>query len=654
MRSRSTKSGTRTDAGGEAVQRRAGKRSLVQKRYGAESSQPRPAEAIHSDAQRGVAGAGSEYPHKATIESSLGMPIDARAHTGAEADWACAAIDAEAYATGNEVAFGRARAGTPDLHTAAHEAVHTVQQAHGVQLKGGVGEAGDSYEQQADRIADAVVAGTPVSGEDLASLAPAAGGRGAVQRQAVQRIGPEDAPAAGQTDAASAPQAPPAERIHVVVRGDTLSGIARRFLGSAQRWRELYAANRAAVGSNPDLIHPGLRLVIPGPAPAQGGDAGADAVCMPPGFPHVVLAAGTAVGAAELIDAELRVGTLLESWRFPFDNSAITIHTYYEGSSAVVLRWQPEWGEITTSRDYAGSLSPLEARLAVAAAVGSDGWPQVSPELAAPLRALLGGELNPLSAAARASFHVYYADSWDAQPPETQALVLEELLTSSDARPALTGAVETEPQAEYTLAGPTLVANHQFRGVQADADRWDMQVDERAVTIWAPHAPSAAQGFFHSAQQAAIGVASLPRANRILVNTVTLNAVQNPDDAFWATEYNTPNFRSYMTAGSGGDVTIYPSTAAHSQDSMSSDMIHETGHTWSHQQWGESTDDPRWQPWKDAIASDRISVSNYAAGAVAEDVAETIQIYAGYKGRPEHDEYRAMVPARFLILDEHF
>jgi hypothetical protein len=67
-------------------------------------------------------------------------------------------MGAEAYATGNAIAFRD----TPSLHTAAHEAAHIVQQRAGVSLQGGVGQAGDTYERQADAIADAVVAGRSV------------------------------------------------------------------------------------------------------------------------------------------------------------------------------------------------------------------------------------------------------------------------------------------------------------------------------------------------------------------------------------------------------------------------------------------------------------------------------------------------------------
>jgi nucleoid-associated protein YgaU len=47
-----------------------------------------------------------------------------------------------------------------------------------------------------------------------------------------------------------------------VVKGDTLSGIGARFHVD---WRRIYAvpANRAVIGSNPNLIRPGQVLVIP-------------------------------------------------------------------------------------------------------------------------------------------------------------------------------------------------------------------------------------------------------------------------------------------------------------------------------------------------------------------------------------------------------
>ncbi|MFJ7345161.1 transglycosylase family protein [Streptomyces sp. NPDC101110] len=44
---------------------------------------------------------------------------------------------------------------------------------------------------------------------------------------------------------------------YTVRRGDTLSGVAARH---GTTWQHLYAANKAAIGADPDVIVPGLRL----------------------------------------------------------------------------------------------------------------------------------------------------------------------------------------------------------------------------------------------------------------------------------------------------------------------------------------------------------------------------------------------------------
>ncbi|MFJ2720824.1 transglycosylase family protein [Streptomyces sp. NPDC087437] len=50
--------------------------------------------------------------------------------------------------------------------------------------------------------------------------------------------------------------------MYKVVRGDTLSGIAEERHVSGG-WRQLYAANRTTVGTDPNLIVPGQRLAVP-------------------------------------------------------------------------------------------------------------------------------------------------------------------------------------------------------------------------------------------------------------------------------------------------------------------------------------------------------------------------------------------------------
>ncbi len=77
-----------------------------------------------------------------------------RAHTGLSARQVLGGAGIKGLTRGTDVALADS-----DLHTAAHEAAHVVQQQAGVHLAGGVGQAGDRYERHADAVADAVVRG---------------------------------------------------------------------------------------------------------------------------------------------------------------------------------------------------------------------------------------------------------------------------------------------------------------------------------------------------------------------------------------------------------------------------------------------------------------------------------------------------------------
>ena len=50
---------------------------------------------------------------------------------------------------------------------------------------------------------------------------------------------------------------------YVVVAGDSLSKIAKHFYGDANKWHRIHEANKDQI-KNPDLIHPGQKLTIPG------------------------------------------------------------------------------------------------------------------------------------------------------------------------------------------------------------------------------------------------------------------------------------------------------------------------------------------------------------------------------------------------------
>lgn len=72
--------------------------------------------------------------------------------------------------------------------------------------------------------------------------------------------GPLVAPPSGK------PQPPPARTATVTpwpTQTSTLWGIAQKYYGNGALWPKIYQANKAKIGSNPNLIHSGLVLVIP-------------------------------------------------------------------------------------------------------------------------------------------------------------------------------------------------------------------------------------------------------------------------------------------------------------------------------------------------------------------------------------------------------
>jgi len=114
-------------------------------------------------------------PHLDQIQRSFGHHDvgGVKTHTGPIAEQSAAALGARAFAAADHVVLGRDGG---DLHTAAHEAAHVIQQRSGIHLAGGVGRVGDVYERHADAVADRVVQGR--SAVDLLDSVPSLGGGG--------------------------------------------------------------------------------------------------------------------------------------------------------------------------------------------------------------------------------------------------------------------------------------------------------------------------------------------------------------------------------------------------------------------------------------------------------------------------------------------
>jgi Domain of unknown function (DUF4157) len=148
--------GTRTpgeDSEGPSTRQRELQRRWIQRK----AKQARSPSGAQRAAEKGTRAAGHALPHKEAIQKAFGAHEvgDIEAHTDEAAEKASRSMGAEAFAAGDHVAFSAA----PDLHTAAHEAAHVVQQRKGVGPDGGLDQPGDRHEKLADQVAERVVRG---------------------------------------------------------------------------------------------------------------------------------------------------------------------------------------------------------------------------------------------------------------------------------------------------------------------------------------------------------------------------------------------------------------------------------------------------------------------------------------------------------------
>lgn len=170
---------TRMDGGsssvgtGDRTSAAPGKQTLTQrlvrrKPAGTEVAADAPAQL---DRAAGSTGAPLPANLQHQFAGSLGADLGGvRVHTGEESMSAASAVSARAYTVGQDIHFNAGQydpSSQAGQHLLAHEVAHTVQQASGgssgPQHKLEVSSPGDAHEVEADRAADAMIAGRPAA-----------------------------------------------------------------------------------------------------------------------------------------------------------------------------------------------------------------------------------------------------------------------------------------------------------------------------------------------------------------------------------------------------------------------------------------------------------------------------------------------------------
>lgn len=68
---------------------------------------------------------------------------------------------------------------------------------------------------------------------------------------------------AGVSTQGSRPDTKPVPKVYIVKPGDSLWKIAKLQLGDGSKYKAIYDANKAVIGPDPNLIKPGMKLVMP-------------------------------------------------------------------------------------------------------------------------------------------------------------------------------------------------------------------------------------------------------------------------------------------------------------------------------------------------------------------------------------------------------
>jgi hypothetical protein len=173
-------------------------------------------------ARAGTSAGGGALPHLDLIQASFGHHdvSGVNAVVGGTATDASVELGANAYAVDSAIGFSS----SPDLHLAAHEAAHVVQQRHGLAPSDGIDTPGDAYEQHADAVADAVLAGQSAEAllDDIAT--------GAAAAPAVQRQPAPETPVVYLMTRSESPNRLMAAKVSLYPDDRTLDGIERALL----------------------------------------------------------------------------------------------------------------------------------------------------------------------------------------------------------------------------------------------------------------------------------------------------------------------------------------------------------------------------------------------------------------------------------------
>lgn len=307
-----------------------------------------------------------------------------------------------------------------------------------------------------------------------------------------------------------------------------------------------------------------------------------------------------------------------------------------DGGFGLGLRWRtPEGGEFKPIPDEqyrvpADVLAAAHAKLtpsenpdpstAHRAVFRSRGFFELPEDEGDLLVELLEGPTNYSAAARKDLSDTLNATNYEKLPYWHQLKVLAGFLRGWYGGQTQRGTVSAA--AEYTLSEPQAVEYGGWRGAKRNGFKHLVTIGKKTYTIFTPAADSPER------ENAAKGIASLPEALRVLLNTVIVEPYGT------ANEFN-----------GGGDTIWVRRGGPTSAEMIENTFSHEIGHLLMNK-----TDNYR--PWETAIAKDILSLSHYGRSNPTEDFAEFTRLYLSTEGNEKQlESLRKLFPARFAVME---
>lgn len=307
-------------------------------------------------------------------------------------------------------------------------------------------------------------------------------------------------------------------------------------------------------------------------------------------------------------------------------------------------------------------LRKLQGRLAEAdpallrALGGAEGFAELGAVEQLQLLRVLGLGGAPFATPARASVsELLAADTFRAASAAGQATLLRGRLEEQPWLPAIVAErVALLPDAspeDLAIHGPEPLAAHAFRNGTVAATRYEvvLATGERLAVLF-PKGDLATDNEAAHLKVLAEVFASLPPVLRQHLSTLEVSRTMGNTQG-WMSVRGLDTVDIQASADLPGQLTADGSMRRMFQAALA----HETGHLLGIDalgtlSWGDDGD-PAWEPWIAASRADGAMVSRYCAHLPADDMAETVALWAAVRGTEMEQQLRTLLPERMRLLD---